>query len=68
MTRKDDAPTFVAVVSRKGGPLHLSEDGNYTLCHWVIRPSWQRHDERVALFTVWLSGESLCSRCEKAAP
>ena len=67
MTRKDDAPTFIAVLSRKGGKIHLSEGGDYTLCHWVIRPYWTQHDERVALFTIWLSGAEVCSQCERLA-
>lgn len=67
MTRKDDAPDFVAVIGRHGGPLHLSEDGNYTLCGLVVLSHWFQYDERVALFTVRLSGMELCPRCEKLA-
>jgi hypothetical protein len=67
MTRKDDAPTFIAAISRKDGRLHLSKHGNYTLCHYLIRDHWQIYNERVPLFAIWLSGASVCSQCEKAA-
>lgn len=67
MTRKDDAPTFIVAVARQGGPFHLSEDGDYTLCGWAIRSYWTCHEERVPVFTIRLSGETLCRQCENIA-
>ena len=67
MTRKDDAPTYHAVIRHKNGPVHLSDNGSYTLCHWRISDKWQRHDERIALFVVWLSGVDICHQCNRIA-
>ena len=67
MTRHLAAPTFTAATSRKDGRVHLSEDGSYTLCRWIIRPYWQRHDGRVTLFTIRLSGVEVCSQCARLA-
>lgn len=57
-------PTYIVVTSRR--LFHLSDDGITTLCGRSIPTRWLRHDERIALFVVYLSGEPLCKRCEEA--
>ena len=60
MTRKDEAITYAAAISRTKGPLHLSEDGEHTLCHRRIRSHWQRYEGRVDLFTLMLAAVPTC--------
>lgn len=61
-------PTYIAT-RRRGGTtvIHLSAHGDCTLCGYGMSDNWLRHDERVALFTVLLSGVRLCRTCERAA-
>lgn len=63
----DPAPTYIIAFSRPGGAAHLSADGRYTLCHWVIRPYWQQSDRRVPLVSLWLAGWDICAQCDQAA-
>ena len=63
MTRKDDAPTYHAVIRHKDGPVHLSDNGSYTLCYRRISDKWQRHDERVTKFVLLFSGVRVCDTC-----
>ena len=67
MTTKDAAPTYIAVLSREGSKIHLSADGDYTLCRWVIQPDWPRHTERVPFISLLLAAVDMCAACERAA-
>lgn len=62
-----NSPTYEAATSRPNGVVHLSEDGNYTLCGHVISDKWQRHDERIELFVVWISGVYTRRQCSRVA-
>ena len=64
---KDDAPTYIIAHRKTGKTCHLSTNGHFTLCGWVMRDSWQRHDERAALFTVLLADAPLCRECKAKA-
>lgn len=59
--------TYVAAVAHPRGPIHLSSNGNFTLCQRRIAPSWQVHDERVTFAVVFLSGVEACRSCARAA-
>lgn len=63
----DTQSTYVAAVAHPRGPIHLSNNGNFTLCLWRITPSWQVHDERVAFAVVFISGIKVCRLCARAA-
>ena len=62
-----NSPTYYAATRHPKGVVHLSEDGDYTLCHHVISDKWQRHDERIELFVVWISGVYVCRQCSRIA-
>lgn len=65
----DDAPTYTPVHRAGGKTVHLlSADGKWTLCGWVMREAtWQRHTERVALFTLLIADVKLCRECKRKA-
>ena len=58
---------YTVAQRRPGGPVHLSADGEWTLCHWLIRDNWQRHDKPEPMFVIWLSGVAVCKQCEREA-
>lgn len=59
--------TYIVAQSRPSGPVHLSDDGRFTLCHWLIRDNWQRHDKPEPMFVIWFSGVAVCKQCEREA-
>ena len=64
----DTSPIYIPAQRLRGKIIHLSPDGDYTLCNWVMRDTtWQRHTERVALFTLLIAGVKLCRECERKA-
>ena len=62
-----NSPTYEAATRQPNGVVHLSEDGHRTLCGHIIGDKWQRHDERIDLFVIWISGVFVCRQCSRIA-
>ncbi len=62
-----NSPTYEAATRQPNGVVHLSEDGHRTLCGHIIGDKWQRHDERIELFVIWISGVFVCRQCSRIA-
>lgn len=52
---------------RPAGPVHLSADGKWTLCHWRIRDDWLVSTVPVPLSILSYYGVCLCRACRRAA-
>ena len=59
--------TYIVAQSRPSGPVHLSDDGEYTLCQWRIRDSWLVSIVPVPLSALGYYGVHQCRECRRAA-
>ena len=58
---------YTVAQSRPGGPVHLSADGEWTLCHWRIRDSWLASSEPIPLLAISYYVVRQCRHCRRAA-
>ena len=58
---------YTVAQRRPGGPVHLSADGEYTLCQWRIRDSWLVSIVPAPLSALSHYGVRQCRACRRAA-
>ena len=58
---------YTVAQRRPDGPVHLSVDGQFTLCQRRIRDSWLVSDARVPLSILSYCGVRQCRECRRAA-